>query len=89
MRLVTAEEMRQADRMAIEEYGVPGMVLMENAGQAVVQEAEKMLGGLDGKKAAIFWWWPVTYTIEAAMCASISWMTQKCSAEMHWPTIKF
>lgn len=54
MRLVTAEEMRQADRMAIEEYGVPGMVLMENAGQAVVQEAEKMLGGLDGKKAAIF-----------------------------------
>ncbi|MBQ6807914.1 MAG: NAD(P)H-hydrate dehydratase [Firmicutes bacterium] len=54
MRLVTAEEMRLADRLAMEDFGIPGMVLMENAGQAVVQEAEKMLGGFEGKKAAIF-----------------------------------
>ena len=54
MRLVTADEMRQADQMAMEEFGIPGMVLMENAGQAVVREAEKMLGTLEGKKAAIF-----------------------------------
>lgn len=54
MRLVTAEEMRQADSMAINEYGIPGIVLMENAGQAVVQQAEKILGDLAGKKAAIF-----------------------------------
>ena len=54
MRLVTADEMRLADSKAIEEFGIPGMVLMENAGQAVVQEAEKMLGSFEGKKAAIF-----------------------------------
>ena len=54
MRLVTAEEMRQADNTAINEYGIPGIVLMENAGQAVVKQVEKMLGDLSGKKAAIF-----------------------------------
>jgi len=54
MRLVTAEEMRLADEAAINEFGIPGIVLMENAGQAVVRQAEKLLGDLDGKKAAIF-----------------------------------
>ena len=54
MRLVTAEEMRQADKMAIEEYGIPSMLLMENAGLAVVHEAEEMLGEVKGKRIAIF-----------------------------------
>lgn len=54
MRLVTAEEMRLADNAAMHDFGIPGMVLMENAGQAVVRQAEKMLGDLTGKKAAIF-----------------------------------
>ncbi|HEX9732787.1 MAG TPA: NAD(P)H-hydrate dehydratase [Thermoanaerobaculia bacterium] len=31
MRILTAEEMREVDRRAIEEIGVPSMVLMENA----------------------------------------------------------
>lgn len=31
MRVLTAEQMRQVDRRAIEELGIPGMVLMENA----------------------------------------------------------
>ncbi len=54
MRLVTAEEMRLADNSAINEYGIPGAVLMENAGQALARQAEKMLGTLAGKKIAIF-----------------------------------
>ena len=54
MRLVTAEEMRLIDKTTINEYGIPGVVLMENAGQAVARQAEAMLGGLKGKKAAIF-----------------------------------
>lgn len=54
MRLVTAEEMQQVDRAAIQSFGIPGMVLMENAGLAVVAEIESLLGGVDGKKAAIF-----------------------------------
>ena len=36
MYLVTAEQMRQADRKTIDELGIPEMVLMENAGKAVV-----------------------------------------------------
>ncbi|MCL2496066.1 MAG: NAD(P)H-hydrate dehydratase [Clostridiales bacterium] len=54
MRLVTAEEMRMADKMAIEEYGVPSMLLMENAGLAIVRQAEAMLGSVNGKKVAVF-----------------------------------
>lgn len=37
MRVLTSEEMREADRVAIEELGVPGLVLMENAALGVVQ----------------------------------------------------
>lgn len=36
MRVLTAAEMRAADRRAIEELGVPGLVLMENAALGVV-----------------------------------------------------
>ena len=35
--VLTAEEMRAADRRTIEEVGLPGAVLMENAGAAVAQ----------------------------------------------------
>ncbi len=37
MKLVTASEMRELDRQTIEEVGIPGMVLMENAGRAVAE----------------------------------------------------
>jgi NAD(P)H-hydrate epimerase len=37
MRVLTAAEMREADRRAIEELGIPGRLLMENAGRAVVE----------------------------------------------------
>lgn len=35
MKVVTAEEMRSIDRRTIEEYGIPGPVLMERAGLSV------------------------------------------------------
>ena len=35
MKLATAAEMRELDRQAIKDYGIPGMVLMENAAAAV------------------------------------------------------
>jgi ADP-dependent NAD(P)H-hydrate dehydratase / NAD(P)H-hydrate epimerase len=38
MYLVTSEQMRKYDRQTIEELGVPGAVLMENAGRAAVAE---------------------------------------------------
>ncbi len=37
MRVLTAEQMRELDRRTIEEIGVPGVVLMENAGRGAVE----------------------------------------------------
>jgi len=37
MKITTAEEMREIDRISIEERGVPSLSLMENAGMAVSQ----------------------------------------------------
>jgi NAD(P)H-hydrate epimerase len=37
VRVTTAEEMRQLDRLAIGDYGIPGVVLMENAGAQVAR----------------------------------------------------
>lgn len=54
MRIVRAEEMRQLDRRAEEEYGLPGLLLMENAGRAVAEAAVAMLGGSAvGKRVVI------------------------------------
>lgn len=49
MRIVTAQEMREIDQKAMEEYGIPGLVLMENAGLAVCRVVEQLLGGAEGK----------------------------------------
>lgn len=38
MESITREEMQAADRRAIEVFGIPGIVLMENAAAAVVRE---------------------------------------------------
>ncbi len=43
MRTVTAAKMREMDRRAIEEFGVPGVVLMENAGRGAAEVALEML----------------------------------------------
>src|SRR5438874_4850181 len=37
MKIVTAAEMREIDRITTEKYGVPSLTLMENAGSAVAQ----------------------------------------------------
>jgi NAD(P)H-hydrate epimerase len=39
VRLVTAQEMRELDQKAISSYGIPSLILMENAGLRVVETA--------------------------------------------------
>jgi NAD(P)H-hydrate epimerase len=41
-RRLTRAQVREVDRLAIEEYHVPGIVLMENAARAVVDVARRM-----------------------------------------------
>lgn len=43
-RVVTAEQMREMDRRATEECGLPSLLLMENAGKAVANLAADLLG---------------------------------------------
>lgn len=45
--LVTAQQMRDIDRRSTEEYGIPSIILMENAGRAVFQAANALLDCVD------------------------------------------
>jgi NAD(P)H-hydrate epimerase len=40
---LTREQVRRLDKLAIEEFGIPSIVLMENAGRACAFEVERML----------------------------------------------
>jgi NAD(P)H-hydrate epimerase len=53
MKIAFAQEMRMIDKAAIELYGIPEIVLMENAGYETAVAVEKMLGDLSGKKVCV------------------------------------
>jgi NAD(P)H-hydrate epimerase len=46
--------MNRLDRLAIEEYGISGLVLMENAGRQVVEVIRQVMGEMQGKVVTIF-----------------------------------
>jgi NAD(P)H-hydrate epimerase len=52
-KVVTASEMQAIDRSAIEEFGIPGMVLMENAGLAAASLIHENVPDLLEKKVVI------------------------------------
>ncbi|MDP8238697.1 MAG: NAD(P)H-hydrate dehydratase [Candidatus Hatepunaea meridiana] len=53
--VVTTEQIRECDRFTIEELGIPGVVLMENASRAAAAEAVRMLDNQPtGKHVRIF-----------------------------------
>lgn len=52
-KTVTRDEMREFDRKAIEEYKIPGLVLMENAGRNVAEEVLKMTSNPQQTKVAV------------------------------------
>ena len=45
--------MRELDRRAIEEFGIPGIVLMENAGRQIAEAARTMLKDLKGRRVLV------------------------------------
>ena len=57
MRVVNAEQMRQIEENAINHYGIPSLLLMENAALAVVEEIRRYLSrekaGITGRKAVV------------------------------------
>src|SRR5215204_6193786 len=53
-KIVTAEEMREIDRLTSERYGIPQLLLMENAAHAAARIiVEKLEGSADGKSVLI------------------------------------
>lgn len=44
-KVLTAAEMREVDRLTTEKYGIPSVILMENAAHAVVRVITERLGG--------------------------------------------
>ena len=53
MYLVSNEEMRALDQSAIEEWHIPSLVLMENAGIAILRQLERDVPGLYEKRITI------------------------------------
>ncbi len=54
MKLPTAQEMKDLDRSATEKFGIPSVVLMENAGLGTVRMIEKELGCCKNTFALVF-----------------------------------
>ncbi|MEW6455764.1 MAG: NAD(P)H-hydrate dehydratase [Acidobacteriota bacterium] len=53
MKILNSEQMREIDRKAIEEIGIPGVVLMENAGRNTYHEIVKRIPHIQKKKVSI------------------------------------
>ena len=53
MKSFSAEKMRSLDRRTIDEYGIPGIVLMENAGSALTREIQRFVSGMHNPEFVI------------------------------------
>ena len=54
MKLVTAKEMKALDVQAQNDYAMPGILLMDNAAQAVAEAVHEALTSLEGERVVIF-----------------------------------
>ena len=54
MKIVTASQMRELERIAFDEYGFSSLVMMENAAQGFCDKLEQETGKVCGKKINIF-----------------------------------
>jgi len=53
MFLVTASQMQEMDKKTIESFGIPGLVLMENAGRGCIDVLTKKIKNINAKKIAV------------------------------------
>jgi len=53
VKIVSAQQMREIDRVASTQYQIPSLILMENAGLRVVEAVETALEGIDGEKRVL------------------------------------
>jgi hydroxyethylthiazole kinase-like uncharacterized protein yjeF len=54
MKLASAAQVRELDQLATSQYGIPSLLLMENAGRQVAETAREMLSGtVSGKNVLI------------------------------------
>jgi NAD(P)H-hydrate epimerase len=53
MRVLSARQMREADRRAIEDVGIPSIVLMENAGRQVVAALQSAFPELNSMRVSV------------------------------------
>jgi len=54
MLTLTRAQLRRLDQAATEQLGIPGVVLMENAGRAVADETLRLMARSSGRKGAAF-----------------------------------
>ena len=54
MKVATTEVMRRLDQKAIQEFGIPGLVLMENAARSTVSTMFRHFSGLLTQRVGIF-----------------------------------
>lgn len=54
MKLVTAEEMTELEQLAMREYAISGLILMENAARSFCDVLEQKVGSLSGKRMTVF-----------------------------------
>jgi NAD(P)H-hydrate epimerase len=54
MKLATSSQMQALDQTTIHEIGIPGIVLMENAGKGTVDQMEQRFGPVRGKSVIVF-----------------------------------
>lgn len=53
MKILTPDQIHEVDRLSIEKYGIPGILLMENAGMRVVEVMEERFEDLEDQTIAI------------------------------------
>src|SRR5687767_6913383 len=73
-KVLSAEEMREVDRLTTERYGIPSIILMENAAHAAARVITEKLGGSVAGKSFLILCGKGNNGGDGAALARILWM---------------